>query len=69
MTTRKAKATADPPFDSAQGRLFGDDTRKAKTKKQMRGVGDKRTVVRVSRCWELFASATLLKQAVDENTL
>ena len=31
-------------------------------------MGDKRTVVRVSRCWELFASATLLEQAVRENT-
>jgi hypothetical protein len=25
---RKAKATADPPFDFAQGRLFGDDNKR-----------------------------------------
>jgi hypothetical protein len=35
-------------------------------KKEM---GDKRTVVQVSRCWEFFASDTLLEQAVGENTL
>jgi hypothetical protein len=28
----KATTTADPPFDFAQGRLFGDDNKKAKTK-------------------------------------
>jgi hypothetical protein len=33
------------------------------------GVGDKRTVVRVSRCWELFASATLLEREFANNTL
>ena len=27
---RLAKATADPPFDFAQGRLFGDDNKKGK---------------------------------------
>jgi hypothetical protein len=26
--TLKAKANADPPFDFAQGRLFGDDNKK-----------------------------------------
>jgi hypothetical protein len=25
------KATADPPFDFAQGRLFGDDNKKSKS--------------------------------------
>ncbi len=32
-------------------------------------LGDKRTVVRVPRCWELFASATLLERAVREKYL
>jgi hypothetical protein len=38
MTTRRATATAtatataDPPFDFAQGRLFGDDNKKGKGK-------------------------------------
>jgi hypothetical protein len=28
--TGNGSATADPPFDFAQGRLFGDDNKKAK---------------------------------------
>jgi hypothetical protein len=34
MTTKKAKATADPPFDFAQGRLFGDDNQKGNSNQQ-----------------------------------
>jgi hypothetical protein len=29
---RKAKTTADPPFDFAQDRLFGDDRKKGNSK-------------------------------------
>jgi hypothetical protein len=54
-----AKAEADP---------YGMTTRKARATATTE-MGDKRTVVRVSRCWEFFASDTLLEQAVDENTL
>jgi hypothetical protein len=30
--TRQSKATADPPFEFAQGRLFGDDNKKSKSR-------------------------------------
>ena len=30
---RELKAKADPPFDFAQGRLFGDDNKKSKCNK------------------------------------
>jgi hypothetical protein len=33
------------------------------------GLGGKRTFVRISHCWELFASDTLLERAVREKYL
>jgi hypothetical protein len=74
------KTDADPPpaaKDDSKSRSLRDDNQKGKGKTKSKGkskggygVGDKRTVVRVSRCWEFFASDTLLGRAVREkNTL
>jgi hypothetical protein len=55
---------------TSNGKGNGNGKGKSKSGSEGKGgLGDKRTVVRVSHCLGLLASATLLERAVRENTL